>query len=68
MYSEEVEATSKLGIATETKTIEKVLDHTIAEEDRNRAAREANERFMKSGIVVRDVFGRLEGTCDAPQS
>ncbi len=49
-----------LGAATETETIDKALDQVIAEDERNRAAREANERFIKSGIQIRDVFGRLE--------
>ena len=45
---------------TETETIERALDAVIAEHERNQAAREANERFVKSGIVIRDVYGKLE--------
>ena len=45
---------------TETETIERALDAAIAEHERNKAAREANERFVKSGIVIRDVYGTLE--------
>ena len=45
---------------TETETIEQALDAVIAEHERNKAAREANERFVKSGIVIRDVYGTLE--------
>jgi len=44
---------------TETENIERALDTAIAEHERNRSAREANERFVKSGIVIRDVYGKL---------
>jgi len=47
-------------MATETETIDRALDSVIAEDERDHAAREANERFIKSEIHVRDVFGRLE--------
>jgi SOS response regulatory protein OraA/RecX len=46
---------------TETETIERALDAVIAEHERNRLAREANERFIKSGIKIRDVYGKLAG-------
>lgn len=49
-----------LRAKTETETIEKALDIAISEEERNRLANEANERFVSSGIRVRDVFGALE--------
>jgi SOS response regulatory protein OraA/RecX len=45
---------------TETETIEQALDAVITEHERNEAAREANERFIKSGVVIRDVYGTLE--------
>ena len=44
---------------TETETIERALDTVIAEHERNRLAREANERFVKSGIEIQDVYGKL---------
>jgi hypothetical protein len=44
---------------TETETLEKALDVVIAEHERNRLARKANERFLKSGIQIRDVYGKL---------
>lgn len=44
---------------TETETIELALDLAIAEHERNRLAHEANERFVKSGIDVKDVYGAL---------
>jgi hypothetical protein len=46
---------------TETETIDRALDAVIAEHERNRIVREANERFIKSGIKIRDVFGKLAG-------
>ncbi|MDQ6704925.1 MAG: hypothetical protein M3Z85_03040 [Acidobacteriota bacterium] len=48
-----------LKAPTETETIERALDEVIAEYDRNRLAREANERFLRSGIEIRDVYGKL---------
>ena len=44
---------------TETETIERALDAVIAEHERNRITRDANERFFKSGIEIRDVYGKL---------
>ncbi len=49
-----------LQAATETETIERALDLAISEHQRNRSAAEANERFAKSGIAVKDVYGTLE--------
>jgi hypothetical protein len=48
-----------LKARTETEMLERVLDAAITEHERNRLAREANERFFKSGIQVRDVYGKL---------
>lgn len=50
-----------LGTRTETETIEKALDSVISEAEKNKIAFEATERFLKSGIKVRDVFGNLDG-------
>jgi hypothetical protein len=50
-----------LSTKTETETIERALDLAIAEHARNRLVREANERFVKSAIEIRDVYGVLEG-------
>jgi hypothetical protein len=44
---------------TETETIDRALDEVIAEHERNRLTREANERFVSSGIEIRDVYGNL---------
>jgi hypothetical protein len=45
---------------TETETIERALDLVISEHERNRLATEANERFVSSGIDIKDVYGTLE--------
>jgi hypothetical protein len=50
-----------LGAKTETETIERALDWTISENKRNRLAFAANERFLKSGIQIKDVYGKLRG-------
>jgi len=48
-----------LQARTETETLERALDQVIAEHQRNRLAREANERFLGSGAVIQDVYGKL---------
>jgi len=48
-----------LHASTETETIERALDAVIAEDERDRVAREANERFLRSGAKIRDVYGKL---------
>jgi hypothetical protein len=45
-----------LAAATETETVERALDLAITEYERNRITAEANRRFLKSGIAVREVF------------
>jgi len=49
-----------LRAGTETEAIERALDLVISEHVRNRLAVEATERFVKSGIAVKDVYGTLE--------
>jgi hypothetical protein len=49
-----------LGAATETETIDRAIDLALAEHERNRRAWAANERFLKSGAVIDDVYGTLE--------
>jgi hypothetical protein len=49
-----------LHAGTETEAIERALDFVISEHDRNELASEATERFVKSGIAVKDVYGTLE--------
>lgn len=48
-----------LRAATETETIELALDLAIAEQQRNRMTAAATERFLKSGIEIKDVYGTL---------
>lgn len=49
-----------LGAKTETETIELALDKVIRDREHNRKAWKATERLIKSGIEIKDVFGRLE--------
>jgi hypothetical protein len=49
-----------LRAGTETEAIERALDLVISEHQRNRLAAEANERFVASGIDIKDVYGALE--------
>jgi len=48
-----------LRAGTQTEAIERALDLVIAEHERNRLAAEANDRFVKSGIAIKDVYGKL---------
>lgn len=48
-----------LNAATETETVERALDLAITEHERSRLAAEATQKFLRSGIAVRDVFGAL---------
>jgi len=49
-----------LQAGTETEAIERALDFVISEHERNHLTAKANERFVESGIVVKDVYGTLE--------
>ena len=49
-----------LHAGTETEAIERALDLVISEHARNRLAAQANERFVKSGINIKDVYATLE--------
>lgn len=53
-------AQKALRVKTETEAIERALDFVIDEFKANRLAVEANDRFLKSGIAIRDVYGVLE--------
>jgi ribosomal protein S4 len=48
-----------LRAKTETETIERALDAVLAEHKRNQLVAAAHERFVASGITVKDVFGKL---------
>ena len=52
-------AQKALCAKTETETIELALDLAIAEHAKNRLALEANNRFAKSGIAIKDVYDTL---------
>lgn len=53
-----------LGTGTEAETIERALDEIISEDECNRRAWAAHDRFIKSAlkekILVRDIYGVLE--------
>ncbi len=49
-----------LRAGTETEAIDRALDLVISEHQRNRLALQANERFVASGIAIKDVYGTLE--------
>jgi hypothetical protein len=53
-------AQKALRAKTETETIERALDLAISEDESNRLALEANERFLRSGIEIKDVYGKLD--------
>lgn len=50
-----------LGARTETETIERALEQVINEAERDRRAWAATEKLVKSGIQIKDVFGRVDG-------
>jgi hypothetical protein len=45
-----------LDAATETETVERALDLAISEYERSRIVMEANRKFLKSGISIRNAF------------
>ena len=49
-----------LRAKTETETIERALDVVITEHVRNRMTLQANDRFVRSGVNIRDVYGTLD--------
>ena len=53
-------AQKALRAKTETETIERALDMAIAESRNNRRVLDANNRFVRSGIVIDDVYGALD--------
>lgn len=48
-----------LRAKTETEAIERALDLAISEFENNRRVSESHDRFARSGIVVRDIYGKL---------
>jgi len=49
-----------LNAKTETEAIERALDFTIDEHEKNRLVTEANERFVGNAVEIQDVYGKLE--------
>jgi len=49
-------AQKALRAKTETEAIERALDFAIAEHQSNRLVLEANERFIKSGIDIKNRY------------
>jgi hypothetical protein len=53
-----------LGAKTETEAIERARDSVIDEDERNRRAWTAHDRFLRAaardGLQIHDAFGRLE--------
>jgi hypothetical protein len=50
-----------LGAKTETETIERALEQIISEAAKDRRLWVATEKLVKSGIQIKDVFGRVDG-------
>jgi hypothetical protein len=50
-----------LGARTETETIERALEQVISEAEKDRRAWAATEKLIRSGIQIKDVFGRVDG-------
>lgn len=48
-----------LGTKTDTETIDRALEEIITERERSARAWAATERFIKSRVVINDVFGRI---------
>jgi hypothetical protein len=48
-----------LQARTETETVQRALDFAIAEYQRCKLTEEANRKFLRSGAVIRDVFGTV---------
>ena len=48
-----------LQAKTETETIERALDFAIDEHEKNQLVAEANERFVRSGVEIKDAYGKL---------
>jgi hypothetical protein len=53
-------AQEAFGTSTETEAVDRALDFALDEIERNRIVEKAHREFVESGIVIRDVFGRLE--------
>jgi hypothetical protein len=54
-------AQKALHAKTETEAIERALDLAITEHEKNRLVQQATERFVKTGIEIKDVYYTLVG-------
>jgi len=54
-------AQKALRAKTETEAVDRALDFAIAEHEKNRLVLKATERFLKSGIEIKDVCGSMAG-------
>jgi len=57
-----------LHAKTETEAIEHALDFAIAEHEKNRSVLQATERFIKSGIEIKNVYDTLVVRCSRSAS
>ena len=48
-----------LGAKTETETIERALTRVLSDAETERRAWVATEKFLRSGVAIADVFGRV---------
>ena len=48
-----------LRAKTETETIERALDFVISEHEKNTLTLDATERFVRSGVEIKDVYDSL---------
>lgn len=53
-------AQKALRTKTETETIERALDDAIEADRINRRLHAANDRFLRSGVQIKDVYGNLD--------
>lgn len=53
-------AQKALRAKTETEAIDRALDFVISEHESNRLVLAANDRFIRSGIEIKDVYGKLD--------
>ena len=61
--SAKIKRAQRVFSKTETEAIELALDFAIAENEKSRLVLHATERFVKSGIEIKDVYGTLVGRC-----
>jgi len=54
------QAQAILGTKTETETVERALEEVITERVRTKKAWRTQERFLRSRVEIKDVYGLLE--------